>query len=250
MINGNRLNTVSFGAGPRTFVAHGGWVGGWEVWRQTLELLSTDWRCVAYDHRGSGQSVVAPERITPDGLVDDVLGVLDALGVARCVLAAESLGTVAALGAAIRAPERFEGLVLVGGTPAVNAATAGPLAAGSRQDFAATVRRFADACVPEPDSEHIRRWGRDILSRAGGGAAARMLECYLERDTGPVPLAQVRVPALVIHGTADVIVPPSVGEQMVAALPDARLLLLDGAGHVPRMTRPHEVVEAIRKTFG
>ena len=81
-------------------------------------------------------------------------------------------------------------------------------------------------------------------------AAARLLECYLERGTGPVPLAQVRVPTLVIHGTADVIVPPSVGAEMAAALPDARLLLLDGVGHVPQMTRPHEVVEAIRTTFG
>jgi pimeloyl-ACP methyl ester carboxylesterase len=250
LINGNRLNVVSFGSGPRTFVAHGGWVGGWEVWQQVLELLSTDWRCVSYDHRGSGESAVAPERITPEGLVDDVFGVLDALGVARCVLAAESLGTVAVLEAAIRAPERFDGLVLVGGTPTVNARTAGPLAAGSRHDFTATVRRFCDASVPEPDSGHIRRWGRDILSRAGGEAAARMLEGYLERDAEPVPLAQVRVPTLVIHGTADVIVAPSVGTEMAAALPDARLELLDGAGHVPQMTRPHQVAEAIRRTFG
>ena len=45
-VNNNRLHTVSFGKGPRTFFTHGGWVGNWEVWQQLFELMSESWRCV------------------------------------------------------------------------------------------------------------------------------------------------------------------------------------------------------------
>jgi hypothetical protein len=51
-----------------------------------------------------------------------------------------------------------------------------PLVNGSRSDYPATVRGFMDACVPEPDSEHIRRWGRQILLRADPEGAARIFE--------------------------------------------------------------------------
>jgi pimeloyl-ACP methyl ester carboxylesterase len=249
-INGNMLNTVAFGCGPRTLVAHGGWVGSWELWQQPFELLSDRWRCIGYDHRGTGESPVPADEIDPESLVDDLFGILDAYGVQRCVLAGESLGTLVVLAAAARAPERFEGLVLVDGGFTVSETVVRPLIDGARKDWPATAAWFADACVPEPDCAHIRRWGRHILARATGEAAARMFECYLERETPLPALSGIRVPALVIHGTADVIVPPEVGKTVAAQLPDARLVLIDGAGHVPTMTRPHEVARAITNRFG
>src|SRR3569833_1080126 len=92
-IDGARLHALSFGDGPRTIVAVGGWTGSWEVWEEPLAQLSADgWRCVAYDHRGAGESPVEPDRITVQAMVDDVAAVMDALGVERCVLAGESQG--------------------------------------------------------------------------------------------------------------------------------------------------------------
>jgi|KBSSwiStaDraftv2_1062776.scaffolds.fasta_scaffold309426_2 pimeloyl-ACP methyl ester carboxylesterase len=248
-INGHLLNTVAFGSGPRTLVAHGGWVGSWELWQQPFELLSDGWRCISYDHRGTGESPVSPEQITPEALVDDLFAVLDAYGVRRCVLAGESLGTLVVLGAAARRPERFEGLVLVDGGFAVSEQLVRPLIDGARRDWPATAAWFAGACVPEPDCEHIRRWGRHILGRATAEAAARMFESYLDDARPPVSLSAIHVPALVIHGTADAIVPPEVGKMMAAQLPDAQLVLLEGAGHVPTMTRPHQVAQAINDRF-
>ncbi|HEX6871041.1 MAG TPA: alpha/beta hydrolase [Micromonosporaceae bacterium] len=244
-----RLHVVSVGAGPQTIVAHGGWVGNWEMWLPPFELLSTGWRCVAYDHRGCGESPTVPAEITPESFVDDLFGVLDALGIERCVLAAESLGCVVALDAARRDPGRFTGLVLVDGSGGVTEAVR-PLITGARTDYPATVRAFVDRCVPEPDNEHIRRWGRDMLMRAEPEAAARIFECYLDPPRPPVAVAGIEIPALVVHGTADQIVPPAAGQWLAQNLPDATLLLLDGAGHVPTMTRPREVAEAIDQRFG
>ena len=112
-VHGVRLHALVFGAGPPTLVAVGGWTGSWEVWEEPIaQLTAGGWRCVAYDHRGSGESPVDPALITVETMVDDVAGVLDVLGVERCILAGESQGGAIAQYAAARSPQRFDGLVL------------------------------------------------------------------------------------------------------------------------------------------
>ena len=247
-VKGHRLNTASFGPGPKIFLGHGGWVANWEVWQQPFELMSRTWRCVTYDHRGAGESPVPPHEITPESLVDDLFAVMDILGIEKCLLGGESSGGFIALLAALRSPERFEGLVLVATMPIINE-TAKPLIDGSRTNYRETIRWFVEACVPEPDSEHIKRWGQNILLRAKPEAAARMLESAYEREF-KIALGNISLPTLVIHGTEDTIVPLKLGQQIADAVPDAELVVLEETGHVPTMTRPHEVVAAIERRFG
>lgn len=249
-LNGQRFQVVSFGQGDKTILAHGGWVGSWELWQQPFELLSSDWRCVSYDHRGSGESPTLPESISPEVMVEDLFAVMDLLDIERCVVAGESLGAVVVLEAAHREPHRFEGLVIVDGAPWVSAESVASLIAGSRSDYPATVAAFVQACVPANDAEHLRRWGRNLLGRADPESAARLLECYLDPPAPEVPLEEITVPALVIHSNDDAIVPVAVGEAVASRLPNATLVKLDDGGHVPSVTRPAQVVEAIRAHFG
>jgi pimeloyl-ACP methyl ester carboxylesterase len=84
-VNGVRLHAVMFGNGPRTIVAIGGWTGSWEMWEDPLGMLSVSgWRCIAFDHRGSGESPVDPELISVQNMTNDIVGVLDQLDVANC----------------------------------------------------------------------------------------------------------------------------------------------------------------------
>ena len=242
--NGHLLNTVDFGAGPRTFVAHGGWVGTWELWQEPFQMMQSRWRCIGYDHRGAGASTFPPESITPHGLVDDLFTVLNAHEVGSCVLAGESLGALTCLLAVMREPTRFSGLVLVDGAPAASEEAMSPLVKGSRTDYTMTVAKFVDACVPEPDSEHIRRWARQILMRAEPEAAARMFEAHYEQNVF-VDVSQISLPTLVVHGQLDAIVPVAIGEAVASAIPESELVVIPGAGHVPTLTRPREVVDAI-----
>ena len=243
-VEGHQLNCVSFGSGQRTLVAHGGWVGNWELWQDPFMLLHNRWRCIGFDHRGSGASTFPPDSITPAALVDDLFTVLDHFEVESCVLAGESLGALTCLQAVLRQPERFQGLVLVDGAPAADRERQGALVNGARANYPATVSAFVDACVPEPDSEHLRAWGRKILLRADAEAAARILEVHYEQNIAPA-LAEVSVPTLVIHGELDAIVPLAVGQAVAATIPGAELVVIPGAGHVPTVTRPREVVDAI-----
>lgn len=241
-LNDARFHVVTFGAGTDTIVAHGGWVGDWELWQPPFEIMSSYRRCVSYDHRGAGLTTFAPGSISAPQMVDDLIAILDKLGIERCVLAGESLGTLVVMRALGQHPERFEAAVLVSAIHRSTADTTGALIAGCRVDFPATALQFIEASVPEADSEHVKRWGRDIFARSTAESAIALLESSLSFE---VDLMAIKTPTLVLQGSCDVIVPMGVGEVIADVMPTAELHVIDGAGHVPTMTEPGQVVDAI-----
>lgn len=244
---------LSFGAGPRTFLAQGGWIGSSEVWLPTLELLSPGWRTVAFDHRGAGETRVPVDAITYDALVDDIFRVMDALAIDRCVLGGESAGVQVVLDAVLRHPDRFLGAVLVDGTAGLPrpveagpSPITGPPSTWPGSDHSARLRWFIDLCVPESDSEPIRRWGHHILLRAEPEAAERLWGIGRSAASHVVErLPEVRVPVLLIGGSDDPLSPPAAMADLNRRLPNNTYVEVKGAGHVPIMTRPHEVAAAI-----
>ena len=250
-VNGVRLHALDLGAGPRTLLAVGGWTGSWEVWEEPIGLLTrAGWRCIAYDHRGSGESPVEPSSITVRAMVDDVAGVLDALGVERCVLAGESQGGAVAQYAAARWPARFEGLVLSAPAPTGARPAGGSFADLCRGDYPAAVAGFVERCFPEPAVEHVKRWARHVLLRSNGEQAARIIEMWGDDGVPEVDAATIATPTLILHGDADAIVPIAVSRALVEQMPDAELVVYEGVGHVPTMTRSREVADAILRRFG
>ena len=235
--------------GSRTLVAHGGWVGSGELWLQPFEQLSRRWRCISYDHRGTGATRHRDGPITPQILVDDLFRVLDALQVERCILAGESMGGLTVLQAALRAPERFSGLVLVGARYQGQLSEgARKLLAGCKADFPATMNAFVSACTPEEDCAAEREWALRIVMRSNPQDAAQLLECMGEVDLVP-RLREIAVPTLLIHGRQDVIRPMADSEFMHRNIPGSRLVLLEDAGHVPTITRPTAVAAEIEAFF-
>lgn len=246
------LFAVDFGHGPATLVAHGGWAGSWELWADTFSILSKSWRTVAYDHRGTGATVCPADSISLEAMVSDLFAVLDALEVETCVLAGESSGTAVVLSAALQQPKRFGGLVLVDGLyhrPAPSGPE--PFVLGLQADFVATIGRFVDTCVldSEPNSAAIRRWGRQILGRSSEASAIRLYECLYGLDLR-AGVTRIEQPTLIIHGDGDALVPLAAAHWLAGTLPNADLHIVRGAGHVPTVTRPAEVAEAINRFFG
>ena len=240
---------VSFGAGPRTIVALGGWAGSWELWAGPFTHLSQTWRTVAYDHRGAGATVAPVESISFESMTADVFTLLDALEIERCVLAGESAGAAIVLQAALLHPERFDGLVLVDGL-IHRPAPQGPdrFLLGLQSDFEATVGWFVDTCVPERDCAAVRRWGRQILMRAEPAAAIRLHQCMDGIDLRP-HVSGIALPALILHGELDVFVPAESARWLARTMPNSRLEVFAGAGHVPTVTRSAEVAAAINSFF-
>lgn len=249
-VNGVRLHALEFGDGARTLLAVGGWTGSWEVWEEPIaQLTRAGWRCVAYDHRGAGESPADPALISVEALIDDVTGVLDAFSIERCVLAGESQGGAIVQYAAARHPGRVDGLVLSGPVPTGRHEPNAAFAALCRSDYPKAVRGFIERCLPEPDCEHIKRWGRNILLRADPEQAARILEMWDDDGVPDVDATGIEAPTLIVHGTADAIAPIETSRRLGELIPDVELLELEGVGHVPTMTRPDEVVAAILRRF-
>ena len=250
-VDSARIFSVSFGKPDApALLAIGGWIGNWELWAEPFSILSRDWHVIGYDHRGAGATIAPVESISHDRLVDDVFAVLDAYGIEQCVLAAESAGALTALGAALRQPQRIRGLVIVDGayySPGPLDDT--PFARGLRDAYANTLDYFVDLCVTEPNSEHIKRWGRQILSRASQAAAIALYQMPSGVDIRP-DIPAIAQPTLVLHGENDRIVTLEESTWLANALRNARLAVIPGAGHVPTVTFPAEIAREINAAFG
>jgi pimeloyl-ACP methyl ester carboxylesterase len=245
-----KIFSVAFGpATGQPILGIGGWIGNWELWAEPFSLLSTDWHTIAYDHRGSGATLAPVESITIGRLVDDVFAVLDAYNVEKCILAAESAGALTAFGAALKQPERISGLVIVDGLYHQEAPTEkDAFLAGLKSFYPQTLEHFVQACVPEPDSEHIKRWGLQILNRASQESAIALYLSTSSVDLRP-DLSRISQPTLILHGEADALVPLEAARWLAQTLPNSRLITLPGAGHVPTITRSQAVAQAIRDFF-
>jgi pimeloyl-ACP methyl ester carboxylesterase len=254
-IAGNKVFALSFGRGPRTILAHSGWVGNFEDWIAALAPLSETWRTVVYDHRGTGETLVPVEQITHEALVDDVFAVMDALSIDRCILAGFSRGVMTVMRAVLRDPGRFEGMILMNDTGEVVVPGAAPVprvppSKWPGQTHRDRLRWFIERSTPEPESEHIRRWGTNILSRALPEAAERIMTMQWEKPVDwAVELPRLHLPTLLLHGEKDFACTIETQRYIQSLIPGSKLVVFEGSGHIPAMTRPKEVAAAIKAYF-
>jgi pimeloyl-ACP methyl ester carboxylesterase len=182
-------------------------------------------------------------------MVADVFTVLDAYGVERCVLAAESMGALSVLGAALKQPERITGLVIVDGMYYRKPNPEPDLfLMGLKMDYPQTIQRFVQMCAPEPTDEPIRYWGRQIVDRATQASALALYHLAGAVDLRNA-LPRINQPTLIIHCDGDALVPLDAARALAKTLPHARLNIIRGASHVPTLTHPHAVAHAIVEFF-
>ncbi len=244
-IENTKLYTTSFGARnapPILFLS--GWIGSWEDWADTISVLSQDWRCIAYDHRGTGATVAPLETIKISTLVDDVFRVLDHYKIEQCSIAALSAGAGVALSAALQHPERFSQVILANSMDFRATANSNSFLTALETNYDAALDFFANACIPEINSDHIKRWGSQILNRASPEAALALFRMTQAIDLH-LALAQMNLRTLLLHGDLDTISPLEAAEWLVTKLPNAQLEVVYGTGHVPIMTKPEEVAKRI-----
>ena len=249
-IRGQFVHTASFGSGRRVIVGIPGSFGTCEIWEQPFEILSARYRTLTFDHFGAGETHVPDELVTFDDQVRLVVEVLNAFDVDRCVLAGDSsMGTVAAE-AAMRCPDRIEGLVLVSaGMSYAPDDGVRRFVAGLRANPEETLKYFTRVCLPEDEDGHLRRWLTDIIVRTGPERAARLVEAFYKVDVRE-RIRDLAVATLIIHGELDALSASRVeaAREMAGLIPGATLVVLEGAGHVPTLSRPRDVAAAI-ETF-
>lgn len=250
------------GSGRPVVLIHGWPLNGASWEKQTIALLNAGYRVITYDRRGFGKSTLPAVGYDYDTFVADLDVIMRTLDLRDVTLAGFSMGTgEVARYVANYGSERIRSVAYLSGilpylvktddnptglpaetfTPLVEAATA------DRYNFlTGFLQNFynADEFVPSRISDEVIRnsWNVGVSSSAIG-----FVQCMIAWGTDfRADLAKLDKPALIVHGTADRIVPIEVtGNPLHALLPSAKMVALEGAPHGILWTHAAEVNAAL-----
>ncbi len=240
-----RLPHDERGEGRGVVLLHAG-VADRTMWTEHLEpLAEAGYRAVALDLPGFGE---APMGATAPW--DAVLATLESLGIERAALVGNSFGGGVALRAAVLAPERVSGLVLVSARPfdsepsrRLASAWAAEEAALERGDVEAAIRSVVEAWT-QPDAPDTLRERVAATQRRAYALQLEVPEPELADPlTGTAGLAGLEIPTLVLTGEHDMPDFTAAAAELAAALPNAQRATIPGAGHLA----PLETPEAFRE---
>jgi 2-succinyl-6-hydroxy-2,4-cyclohexadiene-1-carboxylate synthase len=252
------------GSGTRPLVLIHGYTGFRHDFATQLPELGALGRTLAPDLRGHGESSHAPDpsRYTLARCAQDVLGLLDALGVERCDLLGHSMGGMIALRFALAHPERVASLVLMNtaarppeGIPedTFRAAWEVARAVGMVRFQAIVAGRLAeDPTRNAADRRLEAEWGERYWERhrrrfhpMDPEAYAAFGRALLESENLAPVLGEIRCPALVMVGEHDA---PFLGaaRELSGGIPDARQVTIEDAGHQPQLENAPAWLAAIR----
>lgn len=254
-----RIYYDTVGDGPPLVFLHGGG-GNAASWYKQVADFAGSHRCILIDNRGFGRSVPAdPDLYWPKEFPNDVVAVLDGLGIGSCPIVCQSLGGWTGIRLALSHPGRVTALV-------ISSSPMGVDVPGALEDGVAFTSSVADKRL---DIETAALGEAYRTSDPGGVFLYRQLNQFNpfnDRGDGalfsgkerakrifapdfllpPAALGDVRCPILLTVGTEDRIATPRTMRAIADALPDAELLEIEAAGHSPYWERPEIFNAAVR----
>jgi pimeloyl-ACP methyl ester carboxylesterase len=238
-VNGARIHYREAGSGEAVVLLHALPLHS-GMWQGQLDALGQRWRVVAPDFRGFGQTGDVPAVSRIGLLAEDVIGLLDALGIRRAVFGGISMGNYVSFEIWRRWPERVRALALCDTRANIDS----PEVAANREKTAQSALAKGIGWVadesgpglmrPAPDPEVARTVRQLILENSAEGVAA-MHRGLAERPDSTDTLPRITCPTLVVVGEEDRISPLPVAEQMAKTIPGARLVRIPAAGHVSNL---------------
>ncbi|MEU7858379.1 alpha/beta hydrolase [Nonomuraea sp. NPDC049141] len=257
------------GEGPAVVLIHAG-IADRRMWRHQRDALSDRYRVIGYDWRGYGESADPAGELVHH---EDLLRLMDGLGVERAALVGDSMGGSHAVEAALAAPHRVAGLVLISSGLSGHS-WPDDMIAQARERVHSTVPadrlaryRSGTAEVVSADLDAFARahalWqvagpdrGMDDLDPEVWELAFAMMRRVFERSWNRRPvterhlsakdrLHEITSPTLVINGLSDVPGIQAVSDLLTEKIKGARRLDLPATGHLPPLERPQEVNAAL-----
>ncbi|MFN0262375.1 3-oxoadipate enol-lactonase [Tepidamorphus sp. 3E244] len=217
------------------------------IWNTVIEAIENDWRILAYDKRGHGLSQAKPFPYAMDDHVDDLLGLLDHLGIDRVVVAGVSVGGMISLGLLARAPGRVAGAMLcdtghrIGTRELWDTRIETAMEQGLHPLAQGTLERWFPEPFREQYPEQLVGW-RAMLTRTTAAGYAGTSAAIRDADFTEAA-GHVAVPVLCITGEHDMATPTELGRELAGLIPGAEFAQVDGAGHLPMIDQSAQLIE-------
>lgn len=245
-------------AGGPPLILSAGLGGSASYWAPNLSPLAEHHRVVLYDHRGTGRSDRdLPFNLSVDDMADDVVALMNGLGLARATLVGHAAGAAAGLSLALRHPGRLDRLVVVNGfaRPDPHFIRCFDTRLALLRDSG--VRAFLHA---QPLFLYPARWisqngarldaeEADQLAHFQGAPNIEARIAALAAFDVAGRLAEIRTPVLLIAAGDDMLVPASCSEALAEGLPGATLAMMTG-GHACNVTESARFNHLLRDWLG
>ncbi|MCW0234634.1 MAG: pyrimidine utilization protein D [Ferrovibrio sp.] len=234
-------------AAAATVLLSAGLGGLGSFWTPQLAALAEQFRVVLYDHRGTGRNAgLLPEDHDIAAMADDVVQILDDLGVARVHMVGHALGGLIGLELALRAPARLDRLVLVNAWARAAAHTARCFALRRQLLLHVGVDAYLEAqpiflypaaWLAQRNAQLAEEAVRARQHFQGSANLLRRIDALLAYDISD-RLDQIAHPTLVAASRDDILVPWTASQTLAAGLPQARFWLTAEGGHACTVADP------------
>lgn len=273
-VAGTRLHVAEVGEGPPVVLLHG-WPQHWWIWRKVIPELAAERRVICPDLRGFGWSEAPPGRYEIQELADDILALLDELGLDEVELIGHDWGGYAGFLLCLDAPERINHYLALDvvhpffeppkPSPAALSRTAFQFLLASPGLGAGILRRmpgFVRLAIKKGSHPEMR-WTKDELdcyarsfqSRDHALASSHVYRSFLLRELprlkkGHYRSQRLTVPTRILAGEADPVIKADILAGYEPYADDMSVEILAGCGHFVAEEKPEIVIERARQLFG
>jgi pimeloyl-ACP methyl ester carboxylesterase len=251
-INDIQMAYTDTGVGSPVVLIHG-YPFNRSLWSEQVIPLSNSYRVIAPDLRGFGETGVSAGSATMNQMAQDVAELMDQLQIPRAVIGGLSMGGYVALAFYKQFPSRVRALILADTRAQPDTEEAKQTRAQQAEKaLSEGMAGIADAMLPKlltPDTVSKRpdivMQVRDMMLKTKSEGAAAALMGMAEREDQTPLLSQIAAPTLILVGAEDSITPVADSEKMHRAIPNARLVVLENAGHVSNLERTQQFNDAM-----
>lgn len=228
---------------------------------EVVKAFEKDYRIILYDNVGNGKSDLAaysPNRYnTLNGYITDLTDILRSINIKNLIYVGHSVNGMLGLMVAVKHPEWFSKLVLLGASPRyLNDPPEGYIGGFDQTDldglyeamnanYHAWASGFSVLAMQNPDRPELAASFAASLSAMRPDIALCISKAIFGSDCRQ-ELDKVKVPVLIIQTSDDIAVPDPVAPYMQRHIPKSRLIKVHTKGHFPHMSAPDEVISAIK----